>query len=119
MPETLTIPEVLTLDDAAHFLKLSPEAVARQAEAGYIPGRQVEGSWRFLLSRLEEWLGQRDSKAIFLAQAGAFQDDESMDELVAEIYKARLEMTATLTPSAPPLPASAGADPAEAGRDPG
>ncbi len=42
-----------------------------------------------LLSRLEEWLGGRDSKAIFLEQAGAFKDDESMDVLVAEIYKAR------------------------------
>ena len=55
MPETTTMPEVLTLEDAAHFLKLAPDAVARQAEAGQIPGRQVEGSWRFLLSRLEDW----------------------------------------------------------------
>ena len=89
MPERTTRPEVLTLEDAAHFLKLSPDAVARQAEAGQIPGRQVEGSWRFLLPRLEDWLGRRDSKAIFLEQAGAFRDDESMDELVAQIYKAR------------------------------
>lgn len=89
MPERTTLPEVLTLEDAAHFLKLSPDAVARQAEAGQIPGRQVEGSWRFLLPRLEDWLGRRDSKTIFLEQAGAFKDDESMDELVARIYKAR------------------------------
>ncbi len=89
MPGTTVTPEVLTLEGAARFLKLSPEAVARQAEAGRLPGRQVEGSWRFLLSRLEDWLGRRDSKAIFLEQAGAFKDDESMDELVAEIYRAR------------------------------
>ncbi len=89
MPETTTMPEVLTLEAAARFLKLSPEAVARQAEAGQIPGRQLEGSWRFLLSALEDWLGLRDTKAIFLEQAGAFKDDESMDELVAQIYKAR------------------------------
>ena len=89
MSETTTMPEVLTLEDAAHFLKLAPEAVARQAEAGQIPGRRVEGSWRFLLSRLEDWLGRRDSKAIFLEQAGAFKADESMDELVAQIYNRR------------------------------
>jgi len=89
MPETTTIPEVLTLESAARFLRLSPDAVARQAEAGQIPGRQVEGSWRFLLSALKDWLGRRDSKAIFLEQAGAFKTDESMDELIAEIYKAR------------------------------
>ena len=40
MPETTTMPEVLTLEVAARFLKLSPEAVARQAEAGQIPGRR-------------------------------------------------------------------------------
>ncbi len=89
MPETTTMPEVLTLEDAARFLRLSPDALVRQAEAGQIPGRQVEGCWRFLLSALEGWLGRRDSKAIFLEQAGAFKDDESMDELVAQIYKAR------------------------------
>ena len=74
MPETTTIPEVLTLEDAGRFLKLSPDAVVRQAEAGQLPGRQVESSWRFLLSALEDWLGRRDSKAIFLEEAGAFKD---------------------------------------------
>lgn len=33
MPEKTTLPEVLTLEDAAHFLKLSPDAVAWQASA--------------------------------------------------------------------------------------
>ncbi len=89
MPETTTMPEVLTLEDAGRFLKLSPDVVVRQAEAGEIPGRKVEGSWRFLLSALKDWLGRRDSKAIFLEQAGAFKGDESMEELVAEIYRAR------------------------------
>ncbi len=89
MAETTTIPEVLTLEAAAQFLKLPSSALVQQAEAGRIPGRQVGGSWRFLLSALEDWLGRRNSKAIFLEQAGSFRDDESMDELVAEIYKAR------------------------------
>ncbi len=89
MAETTTIPEVLTLEAAAQFLKLPSSEVAQQAEAGQIPGRQVGGSWRFLLSALKDWLGRRDSKAIFLEQAGAFRDDESMDELISEIYKAR------------------------------
>ncbi len=89
MPETTMMPEVLTLEAASGFLKLSPDAVTRQAEAGQIPGRQVEGSWRFLLSALKDWLGRRNSKAIFLEQAGAFKDDESMAELVAQIYQAR------------------------------
>ena len=89
MAETTTLPEVLTLEDAGRFLKLSPDVIASQAEAGQIPGRKVAGSWRFLLSALKDWLGRRDSKAIFLEQAGAFKDDESMDELVAKIFKAR------------------------------
>ncbi len=58
MAET-TMPEVLTLEAAARFLKLSPEAVAHEGEAGQIPGRRVARSWRFLLSALEDWQGRQ------------------------------------------------------------
>jgi hypothetical protein len=50
---------VLTLEDAAAFLRLAEETVQRQAALGEIPGRQIDGAWRFLLSALEDWL--RDS----------------------------------------------------------
>jgi len=86
---TATLQDVLTLEDAATYLRLSKEMVRKKAEAGDIPGRQVEGSWRFLRIALETWLGTSDSRSILLKQAGAFADDDSIEELLGQIYKAR------------------------------
>jgi hypothetical protein len=49
-------PEVLTLDEAARFLRLEPQALAELAHSHSLPGRQLEGQWRFLRAALIEWL---------------------------------------------------------------
>jgi excisionase family DNA binding protein len=89
MVQSATLPEVLTLEEAASYLRLSPETVARQAAKGHIPGQWVEGSWRFLHAALADWLRTRDYRALLLQQAGALADDDSLIELRAAIYKAR------------------------------
>jgi hypothetical protein len=38
--------KVLTLDDAAAFLKISPDTVETLLESGQVAGRQIEGEWR-------------------------------------------------------------------------
>ncbi len=81
--------EVLALEEAAKYLRLPPEAVKREAAHGAIPGRQVEGVWRFSQSALRNWLGHRDGRAVFLNQAGALREDESLDELLEAIYRER------------------------------
>lgn len=79
---------VLTLQEAASYLQLSAETVAQQAEAGQIPGRRVDNTWRFLKAAIDRWLYQ-DSRQIFLQQAGAFADDETLPLLLQQIYEAR------------------------------
>jgi len=79
---------VLTLQEAASYLQLSAETVAQQAEAGQIPGRRVDNTWRFLKAAIDRWLYQ-DSRQIFLQQAGAFADDETLPMLLQQIYEAR------------------------------
>ena len=86
---TTTLQSVLTLEDAAAFLRLSEDTVRRRAEQGEIPGREVEGAWRFLLAALEDWLRTPDPRTVLLGQAGALSDDESLDDLLGEIYRAR------------------------------
>ncbi len=86
---TATLQQVLTLEDAATFLRLPEETVHRRAAMGEIPGRQIEGAWRFLLSALEGWLQTPDQRSVLLSQAGALADDESLEELLAGIYTAR------------------------------
>jgi len=89
MAQSATLSEVLTLEEAARYLRLSPETVARQAAKGNIPGQWVEGSWRFLHAALVDWLRTRDYRALLLQQAGALTDDNSLAELRTAIYKTR------------------------------
>ena len=86
---TTTLHSVLTLEDAAAFLRLSEDTVRRRAEQGDIPGREVEGAWRFLLSALEDWLRTPDPRTVLLNQAGALSEDGSLDDLLEDIYQAR------------------------------
>jgi excisionase family DNA binding protein len=79
---------VLTLNEAAAYLQLPIETVAQQAEAGQIPGRRIDDSWRFLKAAINRWLYQ-DSRQVFLQQAGAFADDETLPLLLQQIYEAR------------------------------
>lgn len=80
---------VLTVEEAAAHLRLPDETIAREASRGNIPGRQVDGQWRFLRSALDEWLALRDGRRILLAQAGALTDDESLGELRDAAYRNR------------------------------
>ena len=48
---------VLTLAEAAEFVKLSPRTIVKLASAGTFPGRKVGNQWRFLRTELEAYLG--------------------------------------------------------------
>jgi excisionase family DNA binding protein len=48
--------EVLTLEEAAELLRVTPAALRLDAEAGHVPGREVGGEWRFSRAALLAWL---------------------------------------------------------------
>jgi hypothetical protein len=50
--------EILTLDEAAAFLRVSKDGLRTEAVDGKVPGRQVAGEWRFSRVALLNWLGQ-------------------------------------------------------------
>lgn len=83
------LPQVLTLEEAARYLRLPKKTVERQAVQGKLPGRCIEKTWRFLKEAIDEWLRSQDSRVILLQQAGAFADDETLSELRAKIYAER------------------------------
>jgi hypothetical protein len=86
-------PEVLTLEEAAAFLRLRVGTVERLAREQVIPGRYIETSWIFLRRGLEEWLlgkgDRKDSRTRLLQQAGVFADDPHLRQILKDIYKAR------------------------------
>lgn len=47
---------VLTLREAASYLRLTPSTLAELAEQGEVPGVLLEGRWRFPKTNLDEWL---------------------------------------------------------------
>jgi excisionase family DNA binding protein len=47
---------VLTLREAAGYLRVSQVSLERLAEEGEVPGMMVDGKWRFTRPALEEWL---------------------------------------------------------------
>jgi predicted DNA-binding protein len=54
--------EVLTLEEVATFLKLSPEAVCSRAEAGELPGRRFADEWRFARTAVLDWLAHGETQ---------------------------------------------------------
>ena len=89
MQQNMTLPRVLTIEETASYLRLPQETIERQAIYGKIPGRLIDNTWRFFRPAIEEWLASRDSRTILLQQAGALADDDTLPELLANIYKER------------------------------
>ena len=89
MSQAMVMPNVLTLDEAAHYLRLPKETIKEQADRGQIPGRRIKDTWRFLKDAIDDWLRSRDGRAILLQQAGALANDETLPDLCAAIYAER------------------------------
>jgi PTS system nitrogen regulatory IIA component len=51
--------EAFDLDSLAIYLHLTPAQVARLADRGKLPGRKVQGQWRFTQAEVHHWLENR------------------------------------------------------------
>ena len=83
------LPRVLTLEETAEYLRLPTDTVEKQASHGQIPGRRIENRWRFLRDALDDWLRAQDSRQILQQQAGALADDDTLLDLLDDIYQRR------------------------------
>jgi excisionase family DNA binding protein len=81
--------EVLTLSEAAEYLRLTSEEVGELAERGRIPGRRVSHEWRFSKAALEQWLARPAGKSVLLSQLGALADDPYLDQVRESAYRER------------------------------
>lgn len=82
--------EVLTLAEAAAYLRVTEEEVEELATRGEFPGRVIRGQWRFLKAAVQDWLRSAPSQKEKLMQvAGAWKDDPYLDEMLEKIYKDR------------------------------
>ena len=49
---------VMTLTEAAEFIRVSEKTLGEMARAKRIPGKKVGREWRFLREALERWLSE-------------------------------------------------------------
>ncbi len=90
---TARAPEVLTLSEAAAYLRVPQEELSGMVGSEGFPARRIGSEWRFLKSALDDWLSCRPSQSVgnaaLLSLAGAWKDDPFLEEMVQEIYKRR------------------------------
>jgi hypothetical protein len=83
---------VLTLAEAAAYLRVPEAAVLREVGPDGLPGRLINGEWRFSKAALQAWLRtvpKPSSREALLSVAGAWKDDPTVDEMLKEIYRRR------------------------------
>lgn len=81
--------EVMTLSEAAAFLRVDEDAVLRTVHEQGLPGRQIGSQWRFSRRAILQWLLGPTAKQQILAMAGAFKDDPYLADITNEIFEAR------------------------------
>jgi excisionase family DNA binding protein len=84
--------DVLTLSEAAAYLRVAEADVLRLADLHELPGRQIGGEWRFLKAGLQDWLRippRRSGKEAMLALAGAWKDDPDIEAIVEQAHRRR------------------------------
>src|SRR5271165_3237461 len=86
--------EVLTLPEAAAYLRLPEKDVITAVSSQGLPGRLVGVEWRFFKTAIQQWLSVSQPtaemrKAALLAFAGSWKDDPNLEDMVEEIYRKR------------------------------
>jgi excisionase family DNA binding protein len=86
--------EVLTLAEAAAYLRLPEAEVVELVRSQGLPGRSIAGEWRFLKAAIQHWLTAASPtwetrKAAILELAGKYKDDPDLEAIVEEAYRRR------------------------------
>jgi excisionase family DNA binding protein len=84
--------EVLTLTEAAAYLRVSESDLMRLVHDQSLPGRRFGTEWRFLKSAIQDWLKtppKPGSREAVLSTFGAWKDDPLVEEELKEIYRQR------------------------------
>jgi excisionase family DNA binding protein len=86
--------DVLTLSEAAAYLRLPEPDVLRLIREQELPARQVGAEWRLLKAAIQQWLStgtpaRHAQKEAQLALAGKYKDDPDLAQICEDAYRRR------------------------------
>ena len=86
--------EVLTLTEAAAYLRLPEAEVVSLVHSQGLPGRCTASEWRFLKAAIQDWLAIAPAtwetrRAAILELAGKYTDDPDLERIVEDAYRRR------------------------------
>lgn len=86
--------EVMTLAEAAAYLRLAERDVIGATTTQGLPGRMIGGEWRFAKAAIQKWLSVSQPtaemrKAAVLSLAGIFEDDPDLDQMLEDAMRRR------------------------------
>ncbi|MBW3600547.1 MAG: helix-turn-helix domain-containing protein [Planctomycetes bacterium] len=83
--------EILTLAEAAAYLRLPEDAVLDAVQGQHLPGRKVQNEWRFLKPAIQRWLATSPMTGhqALADLAGAWKDDPYLEQMLENIYRER------------------------------
>ena len=97
-PESMSVDghsaEVMTLVEAAAYLRLTEAEIVGLVHSQGLPGRCIAGQWRFLKAAIERWLASaspswEERRAAILELAGKYREDADLKEIVEDAYRRR------------------------------
>jgi len=87
--QAAVLPDVLTLEEAAAYLRVPETEMVELMRRQGLPGRKVGSSWRFLKVAIQEWLRLPDKENFWWKHFGALKGDPYLDEMLQQIYRER------------------------------
>jgi len=84
--------EVLTLAEAAAYLRVTEQDILRLVRKQGLPGREIGNDWRFSKASIDSWLGRPpvpSRETFWQTHFGALKDDPYLADIVREAYRKR------------------------------
>jgi excisionase family DNA binding protein len=81
--------EVLTLAEAAEYLRVSEAEVLDLIQNQGLPSRKVGAQWRFLKAAIQDWLRVPEKGDFWSRNFGALKGDPYLEEILERVDRER------------------------------
>ncbi len=90
-PKKARMPDFLTPEEAAEYLRISRATLVAEARRGRIPGTKIAGKWRFSRRLLRRWAEQEgEDQALLKALEEAAADPNNQERIPLEQVRREL-----------------------------